>query len=142
MGPALGGGHSFYEGLYGMVMDSMIHYNVVLANGTEIGVNATSHPDLLWALKGAGHNFAVVTSVVKKIFPRDYWHTHTYTWTQDKLETVFEALNTFAKSANGTTPPRMGSNYGSIIMNPNISTTEVGSLFTPNPRLLLTMPRR
>lgn len=103
-----------------------MHYNVVLANGTEMGVNETSHPDLLWALKGAGHNFAIVTSVVKKIYPKeiDTWHYHSYVWTQDKLETVFEALNDFHKSDNGTTPPKMGVNYGSIIMNTSVSTTE------------------
>ncbi|CAN8106525.1 unnamed protein product [Discula destructiva] len=126
MGPALGGGHSAYEGLYGMVMDGAVHYNIVLANGTEIGVNETSHSDLLWALKGAGHNFAIITSVVKKIYPKeiDTWHYHTYTWTQDKLETVFELLNQFHKSYNGTTPPKMGVNYGSIKMNTSYSTTE------------------
>lgn len=131
MGPALGGGHSRLEGLYGMVMDSILHYNVVLANGTELGVNETSHPDLLWGLKGAGHNFAVVTSVVKKIYPKetDTWHEHYYVWTQDKLETVFEALNTFHRSYNGTTPPKMGANYGYIVMNSSVSTTEVGFFF-------------
>ncbi|CAL8575057.1 hypothetical protein XPA_001002 [Xanthoria parietina] len=86
MGAALGGGHGRYEGLYGLIQDNIVHYNVVLGIGTEIG--------------------------------------KTYTWTQDKLETVFEALNTFHKSANGTTPPRMGVNYGSIVMNTSISTTE------------------
>lgn len=130
LGPALGGGHSRYEGLYGMVMDTILHYNVVLANGTEIGVNETSHSDLLWALKGAGHNFAAVTSIVKKIHPRENWHYHTYTWTQDKLEQVFETLNTYGKSYNGTKPPRMGVSHGSIIMNKAISETEV-SYFLP-----------
>ncbi|KAL8942493.1 MAG: hypothetical protein Q9216_001637 [Gyalolechia sp. 2 TL-2023] len=124
MGAALGGGHGRYEGLYGLVQDNIVHYNVVLGNGTEIGVNETSHPDLLYALKGAGHNFAIVTSVVESIYPRENWYQKTYIWTQDKLETVFEALNTFHKSANGTTPPRMGVNYGSIVMNTSISTTE------------------
>lgn len=142
LGPALGGGHSRYEGLYGMIMDSIVHYNIVLADGREIGVNETSHADLLWALKGAGHNFAIVTSVVKKIYPGEDWHFHTYTWTQDKLETVFEALNTFAKSYNGTTPPKMGVNYGAIIMNQSISTTEVGSFLTPTSSRLLIIRRR
>jgi len=126
LGPALGGGHSRLEGLYGLVQDTIVHYNVVLADGREIGVNATSHPDLLWALKGAGHNFAIVTSVVKKIYRTETptWHYHTYTWTQDKLEKVFEELNKFHKSYRGTTPPKMGVNYGSIIMNTSVSTTE------------------
>ncbi|KAI0548181.1 hypothetical protein F4679DRAFT_574299 [Xylaria curta] len=113
--PALGGDHGRLDGLHGLVMDNIIHYNVVLADGTEIGVNETSHPDLLWVLKGAGHSFAVVTSVVKKIYPK----------TKDKLETVFEALNIFRKGDNGTTPPKMGFNYGSIIMDTSVSTIEL-----------------
>lgn len=127
MGVALGGGHGRLNGQYGLVMDGIIHYNVVLADGTELGVNETSHPDLLWGLKGAGHNFAIVTSVEKEIYPRggDTWHLHTYTWTQDKLETVFETLNEFHTSWEGTTPPKMGVNFGSIIMNREISETEV-----------------
>lgn len=129
LGPALGGGHGRYEGMYGLVMDNILHFNVVLANGTELGVNETSHPDLLWALKGAGHNFAVVTSVVKEIYPGENWHYHTYTWTQDKLETVFEAINELDTSYNGTKPPKMGVNYGTIIMNTSISTTEVSRIF-------------
>lgn len=101
-----------------------------MANGTEIGVNEKSYPDLLYALKGAGHNFALVTSFVVKIYPRENWYQKTYTWTQDKLETVFEALNKFHKSEKGTTPVRMGVSYGSIVMNTSISTTEVSSLLS------------
>ena len=102
-----------------------------LSCNQQIGVSETSHPDLLYALKGAGHNFAIVTSVVEKIYPRENWYQKTYNWTQDKLETVFEALNTFHKSANNTTPARMGVSYGSIIINTSISTTEVSSLLPP-----------
>ena len=131
MGAALGGGHGRYEGLYGLVQDNIVHYSVVLADGTEIGVNETSHQDLLYALKGAGHSFAIVTSVMGEIYPTENWYQKSYTWTQDKLETVFEALNTFHKSANGTTPPRMGVSYGSIIINTSISTTEASSLLPP-----------
>jgi FAD/FMN-containing dehydrogenase len=108
-------------------LDTIVHFNVVLADGSEVGVNETSHEDLFWALKGAGHNFGIVTSVVKKIYPKgaDTWHTHAYIWAQDKLETVFEALNEFHTSDNGTTPPLMGASYGAIIINSSISETEV-----------------
>ncbi|KAH8585688.1 hypothetical protein B0O99DRAFT_603102 [Bisporella sp. PMI_857] len=126
LGPTLGGGHGRYEGLYGLILDTIVHFNVVLADGSEVGVNETSHEDLFWALKGAGHNFGIVTSVVKKIYPKgaDTWHTHAYIWAQDKLETVFEALNEFHTSDNGTTPPLMGASYGAIIINSSISETE------------------
>lgn len=132
LGPGLGGGHGRYEGLYGLVSDSFIHLNVVLADGSAIGVNATSHPDLFWALQGAGHNFAVVTSVRMKIYPRKVstWNYHSYYWTGDKLEQVFEALNKFHTSDHGTTPPLMGVNAGAVLMNSSISTTNV-CLFLP-----------
>lgn len=74
LGAALGGGHGRYEGLYGLAQDNIVHYNAVLADGTEIDVNEISHPDLFYALKGAGYNFAIVTSVVEKIYPRENWY--------------------------------------------------------------------
>lgn len=69
MGPGLGGGHGPLEGLYGMVSDNFRQLNVVLANGTAIRVNETSYSDLLWGMKGAGHNFGIVTSFEINIFP-------------------------------------------------------------------------
>ncbi|ORY71065.1 uncharacterized protein BCR38DRAFT_415840 [Pseudomassariella vexata] len=126
MGVALGGGHGRYEGLYGLISDNFIHLNVVLADGAEVGVNATSYSDLFWAMEGAGHNFGIVTSAEKEIYPReiDTWHFHNYVWSQDKLETVFEEMNKFHKSYNGTTPPLMGVNFGSIVIDPSYSQAE------------------
>ncbi|KAL4900887.1 hypothetical protein BDW74DRAFT_187971 [Aspergillus multicolor] len=109
VGPGLGGGHGRLEGLYGLISDNFINLNVVLANGSAIWVNATSHEDLWWAMRGAGHNFGIVTSFQMKIHPRDVdtWHYHTYIWSDNQLETVFERLNTFHRSDNGSTPVRM-----------------------------------
>ncbi|TVY17065.1 FAD-linked oxidoreductase azaG [Lachnellula arida] len=124
MGPGLGGGHGRYQGLYGLVSDNIISLNVVLADASAITVNSTSNPDLFWAMRGAGHNFGIVTSFQLQIHPRlvDTWHYHNYVWTQDKLEQVFEALNAF--HGNGTTPVLMGSNAGQFAIVPNISETE------------------
>lgn len=111
-------------------MDNFLHLNVVLADGTAIGVNETSYPDLWWALRGAGHNFGIVTSAKLKLYPRkiDTWHYHSYWWTGDKLEAVFEAVNAFHVSDNGTTPPLAGFEAGAISMNTSVSETEA-SLF-------------
>ncbi|KAK0622039.1 FAD binding domain-containing protein [Bombardia bombarda] len=126
VGPALGGGHGRYEGLYGLASDNFINLKVVLADGTKLLVNGSAdcHGDLFWGLKGAGHNFAIVTSAQSKIYPKqvDTWHFHNYVWTQDKLETVFAALNTF--HGNGTTPVKMGVNFGQFVIEPAISAAE------------------
>lgn len=124
MGPALGGGHGPHEGLYGMMSDNFRQLNVVLANGTAIRVNDTSHSDLLWGMKGAGHNFGIVTSFEMNIFPRgpDTWHYHNYIWRGEKLEDVFNALNVL--HGNGTTPVNMTLNFGNFLMNTTISDQE------------------
>ncbi|RYP45210.1 hypothetical protein DL768_008403 [Monosporascus sp. mg162] len=123
-GPALGGGHGRYQGLYGLASDNFINMNVVLADGSTIQVNQTSHDDLFWGMKGAGHNFGIVTGVESRIYPReiDTWHYHNYIWTQDKLEVLFETLNEFHK--DGSTPAKMGVEFGAFAMNPSISETE------------------
>lgn len=107
-----------------------MHLNVVLADGSEVGVNATSHEDLFWALKGAGHNFVIVTSFRVKIHPKPAgtWHYHSYVWTQDKLEAVFEELNQLHIKDNGTTPPLLSVETGTIGIDASISQTEVGDM--------------
>ncbi len=66
--PAVGtGGHAACGGfgpasrLWGMTMDSIIEADVVLANGTSVTISNTQHPELMWALRGAGHFFGIVT---------------------------------------------------------------------------------
>lgn len=125
MGPALGGGHGRLQGLHGLVADNMLHLNVVLADGSTIAVNETSHKDLFWAMKGAGHNFGIVTSVDVKIYPslNPTWHWHNYLWAEDKLERVFKELNKLQDNGDG--PVLLGSSFGSIALNKSISETEV-----------------
>lgn len=124
LGPGLGGGHGRHEGLYGMISDNIIQMNVVLANGNAIRVSKSSYSDLLWAMKGAGHNFGIVTSFELNIFPRgpDTWHYHNYIWRGDKLEAVFNALNKL--HGNGQTPVDMAINFGNFLMNTTITDKE------------------
>jgi len=129
LGPGLGGGHGRYEGQFGLISDNLINLNVVLADGSAIKVNAKEHPDLWWAMQGAGHNFGMVTSFELKIHPRKIstWHYHNYLWSQDKLELVFKTLNTFHNK--GKTPVLMGVNFGEISIHPEYSLTEVRAIF-------------
>lgn len=127
MGPGLGGGHGRYEGIYGLIADNLVDMNVVLADGSAIKVNEKTNSDLFWAMRGAGHNFGIVTSFQMNIFPKEVetWHWHNYFWTQDKLEEVFDAMNKF--NNNGSTPVLMAVNYGGFWWNHNVTNTEVSS---------------
>ncbi|GAP88449.1 putative 6-hydroxy-D-nicotine oxidase [Rosellinia necatrix] len=123
-GLSLGGGLGRLQGQHGLVSDNVVSMNVVLANGTTIKVSDKSNSDLFWAMKGAGHNFGIVTSFEIKIYPQRSatWHYHNYLWRQDKLEDVFKALNKL--QGMGKLPARMGASLGQISINSSISSTE------------------
>lgn len=124
LGPALGGGHGRLEGLYGLISDNIIQFSVVLANGKAVQVSSNGRSDLFWAMKGAGHNFGIVTSYELKIFPKGpkTWHYRNYIWRGDKLEAIFTALNKLHN--NGTIPVNMALNFGTFAMQTTISDKE------------------
>ncbi|OQE25457.1 hypothetical protein PENSTE_c006G05090 [Penicillium steckii] len=101
LGPALGGGHGWLQGHHGLVADQFVSMNVVLADGTLTTVDANS--ELWWAMKGAGHNFGIVTSVTIKIFDIEHsdWAIETITFSGDKVEAIYQAANDYLIK-NGT----------------------------------------
>ncbi|EFQ34776.1 hypothetical protein CGRA01v4_01721 [Colletotrichum graminicola] len=84
LGPALGGGHGWLQGHHGLVSDQFVSMNILLADGTLPTIDETS--DLWWAVKGAGHNFGIVTSVDVKIYDIEHrdWAVETLIFSGDK----------------------------------------------------------
>ncbi|KAL0934603.1 6-hydroxy-d-nicotine oxidase [Colletotrichum truncatum] len=67
-GWALGGGYGYLSAFYGLGVDQILGARVVLASG-EV-VDTDDHPDLLWALRGAGNgNFGIVVELRLKLYP-------------------------------------------------------------------------
>jgi FAD/FMN-containing dehydrogenase len=60
-GLTLCGGIGYLVRKYGLTIDDLLAAEVVTANGQLLYVDAESHPDLFWAIRGGGGNFGVAT---------------------------------------------------------------------------------
>jgi FAD/FMN-containing dehydrogenase len=70
-GITLGGGIGFLVRKHGLTIDDLLAADVVTADGELLRVDADSHPDLFWALRGGGGNFGVVTRMQFRLHELD-----------------------------------------------------------------------
>ncbi|KAG5759821.1 hypothetical protein H9Q72_012060 [Fusarium xylarioides] len=103
--PVLGGGHGWLQGQYGLASDQVISARVVLPNGDAVTASEDSNPDLFRALRGAGHNFGIVTEWEYRIYDinNPKWSYEIFIFLGDKLEDVLELTNKMMK----TQPPHL-----------------------------------
>ncbi len=63
VGYTLGGGIGWLARRHGLACSSVLAVEAVTADGRIVRADADSEPDLLWALRGGGGSFAVVTAL-------------------------------------------------------------------------------
>ena len=70
-GLTLGGGMGFLVRKHGLTIDDLLAAELVTADGKLLTVDAETHPDLYWAIRGGGGNFGVATRFRFRLHPVD-----------------------------------------------------------------------
>ncbi|KAK6522614.1 hypothetical protein TWF281_002051 [Arthrobotrys megalospora] len=94
-GLVLGGGISFQGPEHGFACDTVVNFQVVTADGQIRNANATSNPDLFWALKGGGNRFGIVTRFDMKLYPLSKVYGGTITYEYSSLPYLLEQVDIF-----------------------------------------------
>jgi FAD/FMN-containing dehydrogenase len=69
IGSSLGGCVSWYARSHGLACSGITAVEAVLADGTIVRATETENPDLLWAARGGGGGFGVVTALEFDLLP-------------------------------------------------------------------------
>ncbi|KAF5368007.1 hypothetical protein D9758_004403 [Tetrapyrgos nigripes] len=101
-GLLLGGGYSWFTDQFGLAVDNVVSYDLVLPNGTLVQVTDYSQPDLSFALKGGYNNFGIVTAFTLKSHPINGIWGGTLSFSANDSEQVFSAVERF--SMNNSDP--------------------------------------
>jgi FAD/FMN-containing dehydrogenase len=70
-GITLGGGVGYLVRKHGLTIDDLLAADVVTADAQLLQVDAETHPDLFWAIRGGGGNFGVATRFKLRLHPVD-----------------------------------------------------------------------
>src|SRR3990172_2340289 len=103
-----GGGTGYLTRKYGLTIDNLLEADVVLADGKFVTASKSQHPDLLWALRGGGGNFGVVTSFLFQAHPVSTVYAGPIFWEAKHAKAVMRAYRDFLPTA----PEELGAFVG------------------------------
>ncbi|KAJ6132906.1 FAD linked oxidase N-terminal [Penicillium samsonianum] len=89
-GYTLGGGISHLSPIYGLAMDNVFEYELILPNATVVVVTEDAHPDLYFALRGGMNNFGIVTHFIIRAVFQGQIHAGDRTYTIDKRDAILD----------------------------------------------------
>lgn len=96
--------------LWGLSLDNIVAYDVVLPNGTiASGVTSDSYPDLFWGLQGAGNAFGVITKYTMKTYAAPESATYySYAWDLSADQAI-ESMQAWQDFVDSGIPAELGS---------------------------------
>jgi FAD/FMN-containing dehydrogenase len=92
VGLTLGGGVSWFTRKHGFTANSVVSFDVVDADGELQHVTRSSDPDLFWALRGGGGDFAVVVRIEVALFEAPQMYGGQLLWPVEHAAAVLRAF--------------------------------------------------
>ncbi len=102
VGTSLGGGLSWYSRHAGLQCSALTAVELVLADGTFVRATDDSDADLIWAARGGGGGFGVVTALEFELLPVPTAYAGKLAWAWTEGERVLAAWRSWAASAPET----------------------------------------
>ena len=91
-GFSVGGGLSWFGRAYGLAAHHIRAVELVDATGAQRRVTAESDPDLFWAVRGGGGDFAIVTALEFDLFPAPHVYGGRMMWPIELAQPVLRAF--------------------------------------------------
>jgi len=99
-GLTLGGGFGYLTRRFGWAVDNLLEVEIVTADGQVRRASRDENEDLFWAVRGAGHNFGVVTSFTYRLHevgPTVYGGL--ISWPFDRADEILETYREITAAA-------------------------------------------
>jgi FAD/FMN-containing dehydrogenase len=97
-GLTLGGGEGLLMSKYGAACDNLISAQLVTVDGRQVEASVSTNPDLFWAIRGGGGNFAVVTALEYQLHPVTDVLAGTLTYPVGRIHELLQALVKFVEA--------------------------------------------
>ncbi|WP_407566071.1 FAD-binding oxidoreductase [Streptomyces sp. 184] len=98
-GYTLGGGVSWFSRAHGWAADSVTAFEVVDADGEAARVTAESDPELFWALRGGGGDYALVTATEFRLHPAPALYGGQMVWPAARARQVLDVYREVTAAA-------------------------------------------
>ena len=96
-GLALGGGTGWLSRAHGLTCNSARAFDVVLASGERLRIDADHEPELFWAVRGGGGRFAVVTALELEAHPVPEASAGMLAWPAERAAEVLEQFRRWTR---------------------------------------------
>jgi len=119
-GFTLGGGYSWFSNQYGLTIDTVQAFELVLPNGTFVRTTEEDYPDLFFGLKGGLNNFGIVTKISLSTIPVGQVWGGLITYTADQIPAVVNATSVFS-TQNQDLKAQIITTFNTIVTAPGVS---------------------